>query len=61
MPGNSQALRESCRILIHCSLSGFLVAETILAQGLPTQVAGLSGVVSLVWSLSVSAFLVEGG
>ena len=35
MPGDSQALHESYRIRIHCIFSGFLVAKTILAQGLP--------------------------
>ena len=58
MPGDSQALHESCRILILCSLSGFLVASTILAQGLSAQVAGLSIMVPLSWSLGISAFLV---
>ena len=36
MPGDSQALHESCRVLFHCSLAGFLVATPIFAQGLPT-------------------------
>ena len=51
MPGDSPALHESCRVLFHCSLPGFLVATPIFAQGLSTQVAGLQGLVPLSRSL----------
>ena len=56
MPGDSPALHESCRVLFHCSLPGFLVATPIFAQGLSTQVAGLQGLVPLSRSLGLSTF-----
>ena len=58
MPGDSPALHESCRVLFHCSLPGFLVADAHLAQGLATQVASLQGLVPLSQSLGLSTFTV---
>ena len=56
MPGNSPALHETCQVLFHCSLPGFLVAPPTFAQGLSTQVAGLQGLVPLSRSLGLSTF-----
>ena len=61
MPGDSPALHESCRVLFHCSLPGFLVATPIFAQGLSTKVAGLQGLVPLSRPLGLSTFPVKGG
>ena len=51
MPGDSPALHESGRILFYSSLTGLLGASPILAQGLPTQVAGVPLLVPLSQSL----------
>ena len=56
MPGDSPALHESCKVLFHCSLPGFLVATPIFAQGLSTQVAGLQGLVPLSRSFGLLTF-----
>ena len=61
MPGDSQALHKGSWILFRCSLSGFLVAKNIVAQGLPTEVAGLSFVVPLSWTFRLPSVFVEGG
>ena len=56
MPGDSPALHESGRVLFYSSLPGLLGASPILAQGLPTQVAGVPLLVPLLRSLGVSPF-----
>ena len=56
MPGDSPVLHTSGRILFCGSLPGFLGAQTIIAPGLPAEVAGVQILVPLSWSLSFSAF-----